>query len=102
MVDGEIWRIAGQQGLLVPAADAAHWAAAGRTKEALAASVQAARQAQAMFAWRRRARTSNARSGCGTRCPTRPSSPARPRRAVRLAGQTGAAPRAAEAGWRST
>jgi len=58
-----------------PAELARHWAAAGCTAEALAASVEAARQGRRpSSAWRRPTRTWSGRSRCGMRCLMRPSS----------------------------
>jgi hypothetical protein len=57
-----------------PAELAPHWAVAGRSVEALAASVEAARERRPSLASRRPSRTWSGRSGCGTPFRTRPSS----------------------------
>ena len=58
-----------------PAELAPHWAAAGRTTEALVASVEAARQAEGVFGLAEASPISSGRSPCGTPCRTRTSSP---------------------------
>ena len=64
---------------------APHWAAAGRAaRRADRFGRGGACGRRPCSASRRRWRTSSARSRCGTRCPTRPSWRASPRRAVRV------------------
>jgi ATP/maltotriose-dependent transcriptional regulator MalT len=71
-------RLAGElarSGVVGAAELAPHWAAAGRTAEALAASVEAARRPRRSSASRRLTRNLSGRSRSGPRCWTRPGSP---------------------------